>query len=80
MASLERRVPYTHNTVALLPYSEGREFLTITAVLMEQEGILKLHDKVRMYFPDLAAWAEPITIEQLIHHHSGFADGTSAFS
>ncbi len=42
MASLEHNVPFTHNSVLRLPYSEGREFISIAAVLMEREGILNL--------------------------------------
>jgi CubicO group peptidase (beta-lactamase class C family) len=57
-----------------LPYSEGREFISIAAVLMEQEGLLSLEDKVRKYFPKLPAWAEPVSIWDLLNHRSGFAD------
>ena len=74
LASLEHNVPFTHNTVVRLPYSEGREFISIAAVLMEKEGLLRLDDKVRKYFPRLPAWSEPVTLEDLIHHRSGFAD------
>jgi len=74
LASLEHMVPFTHNTVVRLPYSEGREFISIAAVLMEQEGLLSLEDKVRKYFPKLPAWAEPVSIWDLLNHRSGFAD------
>ncbi len=72
LASLEHMVPFTHNTVVRLPYSEGREFISIAAVLMEQEGLLSLEDKVRKYFPKLPAWAEPVSIWDLLNHRSGF--------
>src|ERR1044072_5342926 len=42
MASIELKVPFTHQTVVRMPYSEGREFILISAVVMEQDGILKL--------------------------------------
>ncbi|SDB58378.1 CubicO group peptidase, beta-lactamase class C family [Flavobacteriaceae bacterium MAR_2010_188] len=74
LASLEFGVPFSHNTVVRLPYSEGREFISIAAVLMEQEGLLKLEDKVRKYYPELPAWSEPVTIRDLLNHRSGFAD------
>ncbi|MDD1444498.1 hypothetical protein MEO93_30005, partial [Dolichospermum sp. ST_sed3] len=40
MASIELQVPFTHNTVVRLPYSEGREFISIAAALMEQDRII----------------------------------------
>jgi CubicO group peptidase (beta-lactamase class C family) len=79
LASIEHKVPFTHNTVVRLPYSEGREFITIAAVLMEDKGILRLSDKVRKYFPKLPAWSEPVEIIDLINHRSGLADEWDAF-
>src|SRR5688572_12992130 len=58
LASLEHKVPFKHNSVVRLGYSEGREFMTIAAVLMENAGVLKLSDKIRKYFPQLPSWAE----------------------
>lgn len=74
MANLENQVSFTHKTVVRMPYSEGREFIAIAAVLMEQDGILKLDDKVRKYFPELPQWAEPVTLWDILNHRSGFAD------
>jgi CubicO group peptidase (beta-lactamase class C family) len=78
MASIEHRVPFTHQTVVKMPYSESREFISIAAVLMERDGILKLDDKVRKYFPKLPEWADGVTIWDLLNHRSGFADEWSA--
>ncbi len=74
MASIEHQVPFTHQTVVKMPYSEGREFISIAVVLMERDGILKLDDKVRKYFPKLPAWAETVTLWDLLNHRSGFVD------
>ncbi len=74
MASLDHKAPFTHNTVVRLPYSEGREFISIATVLLEQQGLLSLDDKVRKYFPELPDWSEPVTIYDLVNHRSGFAD------
>jgi CubicO group peptidase (beta-lactamase class C family) len=74
MASIEHRVPFTTRTVVRIPYSEGREFISAAAVLMEKDGILKLTDKVRTYFPKLPQWSEPVTILDLLNHRSGFVD------
>ncbi|HEY0669485.1 MAG TPA: serine hydrolase domain-containing protein, partial [Sphingobacteriaceae bacterium] len=74
LASLEHRSPFTHNTVVRMPYSEGREFISIATVLMEQQGLFKLDDRVRKYFPKLPAWSEQVTIHDLLNHRSGFVD------
>lgn len=74
MASLEHKVPFTADHVACLPYSEGREFLAMTAALMANDGLIDLHDCVRDFFPKLPEWSKPVTILDLIHHRSGFVD------
>lgn len=74
LASIEHNVKFNHNSTVRLPYSEGREFIAIAAVLMEFDGIISLNDKVRKFFPELPDWAEPVTIGHLIQHRSGFAD------
>jgi CubicO group peptidase (beta-lactamase class C family) len=79
MSSLEFGVPFSHQTIVRMEYAEGREFLAIAAVLMEQEGLLSLQDPVRKYFPGLPAWSEPVTLRHLIHHSSGFVDEWAAF-
>jgi CubicO group peptidase (beta-lactamase class C family) len=74
-ASLEfTTLPFNHNTVVTIPYSEGREFISIAAALLEQDGKLTLNDKVRKYFPKLPVWSEPVTIQDLLNHSSGFCD------
>jgi CubicO group peptidase (beta-lactamase class C family) len=57
MASIELQVPFSHQTVVKIGYSEAREFISIAAVLMEKDGILSLNDKVRQYFPKLPEWS-----------------------
>jgi CubicO group peptidase (beta-lactamase class C family) len=74
MASLEFSVPFTHNALVRMPYAEGREFISIAAALMEKDGMLHLDNKVRKYFPQLPAWSDPVTIQDLLNHSSGFAD------
>lgn len=40
MASIELQVPFTHQSVVRIGYSEAREFISIAAELMENDGIL----------------------------------------
>lgn len=74
MASIEFGVPFSHNSVVTMPYSEAREFISIASILMENDGIINLNDKVQKYFPLLPAWSEPVTIMDLLNHRSGFVD------
>ncbi|ULQ57129.1 beta-lactamase family protein [Flavihumibacter rivuli] len=74
MASIEFNVPFEHKTLVRMPYSEGREFISIAAALMESDGLLQLNDKVQEYFPQLPQWSSNITIQDLLNHSSGFAD------
>lgn len=74
MASLEHKVPFTTQSVARINYSEGREFISIAAVLMADDGKLDLNDRVRKYFPDLPAWSDKVTVWDLLNHRSGFVD------
>jgi len=74
MANLEFGVPFSHNTVVGITYSEGREFISIAAALLEQDGKLTLEDKVRKYFPNLPVWSDQVTIKDLLNHSSGFCD------
>lgn len=82
MASLEFSVPFSHNTLVRIPYSEGREFISIAVALMEKDGLLHLNDKVRKYFSKLPEWSDAVTIQDLLNHSSGFDDewGTLALT
>jgi CubicO group peptidase (beta-lactamase class C family) len=74
MASIELNVPFNHTTVVRLPYSEGREFISIAAAIMEEQGLLTLNDRVNKYFPKLPQWSESVTLQDLLNHSSGFCD------
>jgi CubicO group peptidase (beta-lactamase class C family) len=74
LANMEFKVPFSHNSVITIPYSEGREFISLATALMEQDGKLTLEDKVRAYFPKLPAWSESVTVQDLLNHSSGFCD------
>ncbi|MFZ1700030.1 MAG: serine hydrolase domain-containing protein [Pyrinomonadaceae bacterium] len=74
MASIEHQVPFTPQNVVRINYGEGREFISIAAVLMAEDGKLDLNDRVRKYFPDLPAWSDKVTVWDLLNHRSGFVD------
>jgi len=74
MASIELQVPFSHESVVSIGYSEAREFISIAAVLMEKDGIFSLNDKVKTFFPKLPNWSDPVTPWDLLNHRSGFVD------
>ena len=74
MANIENKVPFTHQSVVKIPYSEAREFISIAVVFMEKDGVLSLNDKVRKYFPKLPDWSASVTLWDLLNHRSGFVD------
>ncbi len=79
MASIEHHVPFTHQSVLRMPYSEAREFISVAAVLMEKDGLLNLNDKVIKYFPRLPEWSAQVSLWDLLNHRSGFVDEWATF-
>ncbi len=73
MADLERRVPMTSQTVVDIG-SVSKQFTAMAAILLADRGRVSLDDPVRRYLPELPAYADPITLRQLIHHTSGLRD------
>lgn len=57
--------------------SVGKQFTAIGIMQLFQEGKLDYDDSIRMYLPELPAWAEAITIRHLLHHTSGLPDYTT---
>ena len=51
----------------------SRSFTAAAALLLQQDGKLKLDDKVAKYVPELTV-AKDVTIEQLLHQTSGLAE------
>ncbi|PYF77064.1 serine hydrolase [Pedobacter nutrimenti] len=51
-----------------------REFGLVALMLLKEEGKLNLEDKLSLYLPDLPAWAEKISIKNLIQWSSGIPE------
>lgn len=73
MADLERRVPLNTESIFDLG-SVGKQFVAALALLLEQEGRLKLTDSLRLYIPELPDYSTAIQLRQLIDHTSGIRD------
>ena len=72
-ANLDHGVAITPDTVFYIG-STAKQFTAFAAALSIEQGKLSLSDPVRKYFPELPAWADPITVDHLIHHTSGIRD------
>lgn len=51
--------------------SVSKQFTGYAITLLEQEGRLSLADSVRVYIPELPAFADSVTIAHLLHHTGG---------
>jgi CubicO group peptidase (beta-lactamase class C family) len=58
--------------------SVGKQFTAIAIMQLHQAGKLDYDDAIRVYLPELPAWADKITIRHLLHHTSGLGDYTDA--
>jgi CubicO group peptidase (beta-lactamase class C family) len=54
--------------------SISKEFSAVAIMMLNEEGKLKLNDKVSAYIPGLPAWAGQVTIKNLIEYTSGLPD------
>jgi len=69
-ARLHPAVRATPNTRYVL-YSATKQFTAAAVLLLQQEGKLRLDDKISRYFPDFTG-ADQITIRQLLNHTAGY--------
>lgn len=54
--------------------SMSKQITAFSIFQLEAAGKLKLDDSIRTYLPELGAYAQPITIRQLLHHSHGLID------
>ncbi|MGY1731155.1 serine hydrolase domain-containing protein [Geodermatophilus sp. SYSU D01045] len=59
--------------------SVGKQFTATAVLLLEQDGVLSLEDPVSRWLPGLPAWADTVTLDQLVHHTSGIPDYLADF-
>jgi CubicO group peptidase (beta-lactamase class C family) len=73
MANLELGVAITPRTVFDVG-SVSKQFTAMSVLLLAKDGKLSIDDPVRKYVPELPAYADRITIRQLLSHTSGIRD------
>ena len=72
-ADMESKELITPETVFYLA-SVSKQFTAACIIILEQKGKLSLDDKLSKYFPDFPAYAQKITINDLLNHTSGIRD------
>lgn len=73
MANLDYDIP---NDPRLVYYvgSVSKQFTAAAIALLALDGRISLDDDIRKYFPEMPAYARPITVRQMVHHTSGIRD------
>jgi CubicO group peptidase (beta-lactamase class C family) len=72
-ANLECGAPLTPKSVFRLA-SVSKQFTAACFALLEEQDRLSLDDSVRRFVPELPAWADGITLRQMLHHVSGIPE------
>lgn len=73
LADLEARTPITPDTAFYL-CSLSKAFTAMAIMLLAVAGRLGYDDALPRFFPELPAFARPITVRCLLHHTSGLPD------
>jgi len=72
-SDLEHDVPMSPKSVIYMA-SVSKQFVTMSILLLEEQGKLSLDDEIQKYFPDFPRYDGPLTIRNFIHHTSGVRD------
>ena len=73
MADLNQGTPISPATVFYIA-STSKQFTAMSTALLAEQGKISLDDPVRKWVPELPAYADRITIRNLVHHTSGIRD------
>jgi CubicO group peptidase (beta-lactamase class C family) len=73
MADLSTRTPITPNTRFYMG-SVSKQFAAASIALAVRQGKLSLDDPIRKWIPELPEHAQPVTVNNLVHHTSGVRD------
>lgn len=69
-ANLETRSPVTPDTIFHVA-SLTKPFTAMCIMLLQERGLLNIHEDVRKYVPDMIGFSEPLTVKQLLNMVSG---------
>ena len=69
-ANLETQTPMTAESVFHVA-SLTKPFTAMSIMILQERGLLNIHDDVRKYIPDLIGFSEPLTLKQMMNMVSG---------
>ena len=72
-ANLDWDIPSATDTVFYVG-SVSKQFTAAVIALLAEEGTVDLDENIRVYFPEIRRYAQPITVRHLVHHTSGLRD------
>ncbi|MGI4800295.1 MAG: serine hydrolase domain-containing protein [Janthinobacterium lividum] len=78
LASVELPVALSP-TIRMRIGSTSKHFCVLAVMLLAEDGRLSIDDSPRRLLPELPAWAEAMTIRQLMAHTSGMRDSFDVF-
>lgn len=73
LANMEYDIANSEKSVFRIA-STSKQFTATAVALLAEQGRLSLDDSLRKHFPEFPAYADKITITQLVHHTSGIRD------
>ena len=72
-ADVEAMRPFTPESKVYMA-SVSKQVTAMAVLLLVEDGRLRLTDPVRKYIPELPAYADEVTVAQLLNHTSGIRD------
>lgn len=79
MADIATKTPLTADTVFYMA-SVSKQFTSLAAVKLAEDGKLGLDDDIRKWLPELPSYGTPVTIRTLMNHTSGVREVLGLFS
>lgn len=79
IADLEHDIPISPTSVFYIA-SVSKQFVTMSVLLLEEQGKINLDDEIQVYLPDFPRYESPLTIRHFIHHTSGVRDYLTLWS
>jgi CubicO group peptidase (beta-lactamase class C family) len=73
MSDIAAGVPLEADSVFNIA-SVSKQFTAFAILLLEQRGLLSRDDPITKYVPELGAYADAVTLRQLLHHTGGLRD------
>lgn len=72
MADRQNRIPFTPDTKEYIG-SLSKQFTAMGIMILRDRGKLEYDEHIRVFFPELPACMEPVTVRHLLYHLSGLA-------